>query len=131
MNEFALIEEKNNIQEIKETDGELYIKNYTIKNVEHYIIRKRDKKLKIACTKINGIIYITINGDYILDYKKILFYNKIEIKNNICYITNPITGDIQIPNCDLEIINKAFELMDIYHKKQKSVLENLLSFILH
>ena len=107
---------KNNdeITELKEHLGKLIIKQFSGVGTDNFVIKKFDgKKISFSFFKLNGIHYISINGEHILDYRKfvnIQQISKIEKEDgtsNSIQIKNSFIGNITIHNCDIDIFKKA------------------------
>jgi len=120
--------------ELKEHEGKLIIKQYSGINSDNFIIKKYDgKKIAFSFFKINGIYYVSINGDHIIDYKKFINIQQIsKIEQDDIQsikIRNMYIGDIIIQNCDPEIFQKALSVMANYMKNKSSYISDLLHFI--
>ena len=116
---------KNNdeITELKEHLGKLIIKQFSGVGTDNFVIKKFDgKKISFSFFKLNGIHYISINGEHILDYRKfvnIQQISKIEKEDgtsNSIQIKNSFIGNITIHNCDIDIFKKALDVMNTYMK---------------
>jgi hypothetical protein len=120
--------------ELKEHEGKLIIKQYSGINSDNFVIKKFDgKKISFSFFKLNGIYYVSINGDHIIDYKKfvnIQQISKIEQDNIVAVkIKNAYIGDITINNCDPEIFHKALNVMSNYMKNKSSYVSDLMHFV--
>jgi hypothetical protein len=122
--------------ELKEHEGKLIIKQYSGINSDNFIIKKYDgKKISFSFFKLNGIYYININGEHIIDYKKfvnIQQISKIEQegdKMSSIKVKNAYIGDIMIHNCDPEIFQKALSVMSNYMKNKSSYVSDLMHFV--
>jgi hypothetical protein len=121
-----------NLTEFKEHEGKLIIKQYSGINMDNYIIKKYDKsdiskhpkKLSFSFCRLNGIYYINLNGEHMIDYKK--FVNIQQISNTVindipCVkLKNNYIGDIILENCDTEILHKSLEIMNKYMKNKSN-----------
>lgn len=120
--------------ELKEHDGTLIIKQYYGINSDNFIIKKIDtikKKLCFSFFKLNGIYYVSINGEHIIDYKrfiKIEQISKVQDTNHI-KLKNSHIGEIILYNCDTDILQKALKVMDIYIKSKANYITNIKEFI--
>ena len=131
----------DNLTEFKEHEGKLIIKQYSGINTDNYIIKKYDKndlnktpkKISFSFCKLNGIHYININGEHMIDYKKFTNIQQISntIVNNIpCVkIKNGYIGDILLENCDTEIFHKSLEIMTKYIKNKSNKFFDFLYLI--
>ena len=122
--------------ELKEHEGKLIIKQYSGINSDNFIIKKYDgKKISFSFFKLNGIYYININGEHIIDYKKFVNIQQIskieqdDEKVSSIKVKNAYIGDIMIHNCDPEIFQKALSVMSNYMKNKSSYVSDLMHFV--
>lgn len=122
--------------ELKEHEGKLIIKQYSGINSDNFIIKKYDgKKISFSFFKLNGIYYININGEHIIDYKKFVNIQQIskieseDDKISSIKVKNAYIGDIIIHNCDPEIFQKALSVMSNYMKNKSSYVSDLMHFV--
>lgn len=120
--------------EFKEYDGKLIIKQYSGINCDNFVIKKFDgKKMAFSFFKLNGIHYISINGDHIIDYKRFINIQQVSKLENsdipTITIKNRYIGDIIIYNCDTEIFHKSLNVMSKYMKNKQSVVSDFMHFI--
>jgi len=116
----------------KNANKKLIIKQYSGINTDNFIISKPDgKKISFGFFLINGIHYINLNGEHIIDYNKFIHIKKFSYNptDNYLKITSTHFGDIFIQNCDVDIFNKALVEMANYMKNKTSILSNLLYYI--
>ena len=114
-------------------NGKIFIKQYSGVNTDNFIISKMDnKKISFSFFVMNGIYYINLNGEHIMDYNKFIDIKKFSYNQNenCLKITNRHFGDIFIHNCDVDIFKKALSEMNIWMKNKRSVISNLLYYIL-
>lgn len=136
-NEFLLIDKHlskkgEDITEFRELDGKIVIKYFTGVNTENYILKKHNKKIEFSFFKINGIYYVNINGNHIIDYKK--FSNGIQQISNLSdsvIIRNYYFGEILLNNCDAELVYKALQIMKDWIKGKNSFLKNIWYYIVN
>lgn len=121
------------ITEFKEHDGKLIIKQYSGINSDNFVIKKADgKKLSFSFFKINGIHYISINGDHIIDYKRFINIqqvSKVDTDENAIKIKNGFIGDIVLYQCDTEIFQKALNVMSVYMKNKSNYVSDFMHFM--
>jgi len=123
--------------ELKEHEGKLIIKQYSGINTDNFVIKKFDgKKITFSFCKLNGIYYISINGDHIIDYKKFIniqqiskIENENDVTKNSIKIKNIHVGDIIIHNCDIEIVQKALTIMSTYMKNKTNYVSDFMHFL--
>lgn len=131
---------KNNdeITELKEYLGKLIIKQYSGIGTDNFVIKKFDgKKISFSFFKINGIHYININGEHILDYRKfvnIQKISKIEKNDNTSdsiEIRNSFIGNLVIHNCDIEIFKKSLDVMNVYMKNHRTYMNDFIYLLMN
>jgi hypothetical protein len=120
--------------EFKEHDGKLIIKQYSGINSDNFVIKKFDgKKISFSFFKLNGIYYISINGEHIIDYKHFINIQQISKLENsdipTIKIKNGYIGDMLIYNCDTEIFQKALNVMSKYMKNKHTYFSDFIYFM--
>lgn len=119
--------------EFQECDGRMIIKQYSGINTENFVVKKMDgKQLKFSFFKINGIHYIDINGEHIIDYKRFVHIQQISNVKDLdgVKIKNSIVGDIVIHNCDTEIFRKSLDVMQRHMKIKSNFFSEFVNLIL-
>jgi hypothetical protein len=120
------------ITESKECDGKILVKQFTGINSENFIIKKGDgKELAFSLCKINGIYYVNLNGQHMIDYKKFTKIQSVCNVNNDVRFKNLFDGDIILKNCDVEIFQRALEVMNDWMNKQTNWFHDIVYFITH
>lgn len=124
--------------EFKECEGRLIIKQYSGINTDNFVIKKMDgKRLSFSFFKINGIHYININGEHIIDYKRFVNIQQISkyditgVDTESIKVKNGFIGDIIIHNCDPEIFKKSLDIMAKYMKHKNNYISDFIYFIFH
>lgn len=119
--------------EFKEYEGKLIIKQYTGINSENFVIKKFDgKKISFSFFKLNGIYYVNINGEHVIDYRKFINIQQIsKIDNDSIKLKNLYIGEIIIHNCDPEMFYKALSTMYDYMKIKSNYISDFMYFIFH
>ena len=126
--------------EFKECEGKLIIKQYSGINSDNFVIKKYNgKKINFSFFKLNGIYYVNINGEHIIDYKRFINIQQISkieptLENpieNAIKIKNGYIGDIIIYNCDPEIFQKTLSVMASYMKNKNSYMSDFIYFAFH
>lgn len=119
------------ITEFKEHDDKLIIKQYSGINSDNFIIKKFDgKKISFSFFKLNGIHYVSINGDHIIDYKRFINIQQVsKLEDSTIKVTNAYIGDILIHNCDTEIFTKALKTMAKYMSNKKTYMSDFMYFM--
>lgn len=133
------------ITEFREVDGKILIKHFTGVNTDNYILKKyvtnnEDTyvmKIEFSFFQINGIYYININGNHIIDYKK--FSKGIQQISNVKSLSDELScnviirncyfGEIILQNCDTELVYKMLNVMKDWIKGKNSFFKNLLYYI--
>lgn len=131
MDDFIIIEnhkkDKEKIIEIKEIDGNIYIKQLCGANCEKFTIKKNKLKIECGIFKLNGVKYVNINGNIIMEATKMI---EIEYMTNYCnnvLIRNKYVGEIVINNCDVEMLQKMLGIIEA--KTKKTFDEKIKHFI--
>jgi hypothetical protein len=124
--------------EFKECEGRLIIKQYSGINTDNFVIKKMDgKRLSFSFFKINGIHYININGEHIIDYKRFVNIQQIskhdtsDSDTESIKVKNGFIGEIIIHNCDPEIFKKSLDIMAKYMKDKNNYISDFIYFIFH
>ena len=134
--DYLLIDKMQNkkgdiVTELKECEGKLIIKQYSGINTDNFIIKKADgKKIAFSFFKINGIYYVNINGEHIIDYKRFVNIQQIsKHDNNSIKVKNSFIGDIIITNCDVEMFSKSLSTMNKYMKHKTTYYTDFMYFM--
>ncbi len=113
-------------------NGKIFIKQYSGVNTDNFVISKADgKKVSFSFFTTNGIYYINLNGEHIMDYNKFINIKKFSYNTteNYLKISNNHFGDIYVHNCDVDIFKKALIEMASWMKNKTSFVSNLLYYI--
>lgn len=136
IDEYLLIDKTQNkkgenLTELKECEGKLIIKQYSGINTDNFIIKKSDgKKITFSFFKINGIYYVNINGEHIIDYKRFVNIQQISKHEDSCIkVKNSFIGDIIINNCDVEMFSKSLSIMNKYMKHKTTYYTDFMYFM--
>lgn len=116
----------------KNETTKLTIKQYSGINTDNFIIYSNNgKKISFGFFSINGIYYINLNGEHIIDYYKFIQIKKIsyDSNENCLKISNNQLGDIYIPNCDTDVFAKALSEMNRWMKNKYSMMSSLYYLI--
>ena len=120
-----------NMTELKECEGKLIIKQFSGINTDNFVIKKSDgKKIAFSFFKINGIYYVNINGEHIIDYRRFVNIQQIsKHETDSVKIKNAFIGDVIINNCDVEMFSKSMSIMNKYMKHKTNYYTDLMYFI--
>lgn len=136
--EFLIIDNQkiNNtdVTNIKEKlSDDIVFKQYSGLNTENFIFRKLNGKiLHISLFKLNGIYYININGEHIIDYKRFKNIQCIsQIDDNNINIKNSYLGQLKISNCDVELFKKSLFILAEWMKKKTSFFSDFLYYLFY
>ena len=139
MDDYMIIDTRRNdtgetISKIVSFDdhGKIIIKQYSGINTDNFVITKHDgKKISFSFFTMNGIYYINLNGEHVMDYYKFINIKKISynITDNTLKISHHHFGDIYIQNCDVDVFKKALLEMNTWIKNKKSMWSNILYYI--
>lgn len=119
--------------EFQECDGRMITKQYSGINTDNFIVKKIDgKQLKFSFFKLNGIHYVDINGEHIVDYKRFVNIQQVSKVKEVdgIKVKNHMVGDITIPNCDTEIFKKSLDVMHRHMKHKNSYWIEFLNMLL-
>lgn len=126
------ISKKGDITELKECDGKILIKQFSGLNTDNFIIKKYNgKKIEFSFFKLNGIYYVNINGQHIIDYKKFINIQHVSNENENVKVKNSYIGDLLLENCDIDIFYKTLTIMADWMKSKNSYFKELLYFLFH
>ena len=120
-----------NMTELKECEGKLIIKQFSGINTDNFVIKKSDgKKISFSFFKINGIYYVNINGEHIIDYRRFVNIQQIsKHEESNVKIKNAFIGDIIINNCDVEMFSKSLSTMNKYMKHKTNYYTDFMYFM--
>ena len=119
--------------EFQECENRMIIKQYSGINTDIFEVKKIDgKKLKFSFFKINGINYVDINGEHIIDYKRFINIQQVSVVKEVdgIKVMNNMIGDIVIHNCDPEIFKKSLNVMQRHMKHKTNYLSDLVNLLL-
>ena len=126
----------NDTAEFKDCEGKMIIKQYSGVNSDNFVIKKIDgKRINFSFFKINGIYYVNINGEHIVDYRRftnIQQISKLENNEDKTYsikIKNSYIGDIIIHNCDPEMFQKSLSVMQRHMKNKNTYYHDFMYFV--
>lgn len=127
------IETDNDIKHItnvKEKLGEIIIKQYSGLNTENFLLRKSNGKvLHISLFKLNGIFYININGEHIIDYKRFKNIQCISQIDENVVVKNSYIGQLKISKCDVDLFKKALFIVSEWMKKKTSFFNDFFYYL--
>ncbi len=121
-NDFHVISENNGIN----------VKQYKCYNSNVLVLTKNNLKVKFNYYKLNGIVFININGDHLFDFKTLLLIDmleniKEEDKTNLS-IKHSRLGEIKIKNCNVEIFEKGLCIINEWIEKNKNFFKDLYGY---
>lgn len=120
------------IPEFKKIDGKILIKHFVGINTDNFVLKKADgTEFKFSFFKINGIYYINVNNYHIIDYKKFTNIQQIFKENGNIKIKGKHFGEIEIKNCDLDLIKKGLGIMDEFIRTRTSFWKDLVNYIIY
>lgn len=119
------------LSECRETDGKLIVQHFSGINCDNYIVKKQcGKKLHYSFFKMNGIYYVSLNGEHIVDYKKFCDgLMHVSNQGSSVVVTNTFFGKITLIDCDTDIIYKSLQLMKQWMKGKTNFFSNILYYI--
>jgi len=109
------------------TEAGISITQFSGTNTDNFILRKQNgKHIEFSFFKLNGIYYVNFNGYHIVDYRKFVKIQQITKDGNNVIIKIFDMQEIQLSNCDVELVHKAIKLMAEWMKGRSSFLSELL-----
>lgn len=121
---------KKNLKEFVHLEDKILIKHSIGVNSDNYLLKKsNNKKLQFSLFKLNNIFYVNINSEHIIDYRKFTCIQKITTKNNDLIVKNSYIGELIIPNCDIDLIQKSLVIMSDWMKKKKTWYNDIIYWI--
>ena len=118
--------------EFKECDGKILIKQFSGLNTDNFIIKKfNGKKLEFSFFKLNGIHYVNINGNHIIDYKRFINIQHISKSDDDVKIQNLYIGELILKDCDVDIVHKALTTMANWMKSKQTFFKDIMYFMFH
>ncbi|NDD83468.1 hypothetical protein EB118_12265 [bacterium] len=130
VSDFIVVDTYNEVMEFKESDGKILVKQYSGVGTENFEVKKKcGMKLTFSFFKLNGIYYVNINGEHIMDYRKFVHITQISQLESGVRLRTLYFGDITLPNCDIHLIRRALEVMSEWMRKHKTVLGELWYYL--
>lgn len=118
--------------EFKESDGKLIIKHFSGVNTDNFIVKKcNGKQLQFSFFKINGIYYVTLNGNHIIDYRKFVHIQSVSNVGDNVKIYNNYIGSIELQNCDIDVFEKSLHVMADWVKKKSTWWNDFMYHLFH
>ena len=101
-------------------------------NTYNFIIKKfNGKKLEFSFFKLNGIHYVNINGNHIIDYKRFINIQHISKSDDDVKIQNLYIGELILKDCDVDIVHKALTTMANWMKSKQTFFKDIMYFMFH
>jgi len=119
------------ITDTKEKCGDIIFKQYSGLNTENFLFRKGEYKLQISLFKLNGIYYININGEHIIDYRRFKNIQCISQNQENVNIKNSYFGQLKISKCDVELFKYSLFVLSEWMKKKTSFFSDFLYYMFH
>lgn len=119
------------VTDTKEKFGDIIFKQYSGLNTENFVFRKNNYKLQISLFKLNGIYYININGEHIIDYRRFKNIQCMSQNEDNVNIKNSYFGQLKISNCDVELFKYALFVLSEWMKKKTSFFSDVLYYLFH
>lgn len=118
--------------EFRECDGTILVRHFSGVNSENFLIKKADGKcMGFAFIKINGVQYVNLNGHHMIDYRKFIHIQSVSNEGENVRMKNFFIGDVLLLNCDVEIFQKALEIMARWMKNNVKWLNDIVYYIFH
>jgi hypothetical protein len=81
--------------------------------------------------KLNGIYYININGEHIIDYRRFKNIQCISQNAENINIKNSYFGQLKITNCDVELFKHSLIVLSEWMKKKTSIFSDFLYYLFY
>ena len=116
--------------EFKECDGKLLIKHFSGLNSENFVIKKYNgKRFEFSLFKLNGVYYVNINGHHIIDYRRFINIESISNTSDGVKILNTYIGELMVPGCETDMIQRALMVMADWMKHRKKWWNDLWYYL--
>lgn len=111
---------------------EVNVKHINNGSTDKFVVNTSSKTLQFVFFKANGIYFININNEHIIDYKQFAKVKNIKQMNNGKDITLSIGKEsLLIKDCDVVIIQKALIVMSEFMKTKSSLYKDLMYILFH
>jgi hypothetical protein len=118
--------------EFKECDGKILVKHFSGLNSENFVIKKYNgKRLDFSFFKLNGIYYVNLNGHHIIDYRRFISIQSVSNVADDVKIVNCYIGELNLSNCDVDIVQKALVVMANWIKHKTKWWSEIMYYLFH
>ena len=101
-------------------------------SIDKFTIVKAEKKLEFAFFKANGVYFVNINNDHIIDYKQFCRVKSLKQSSNGSDVVLCIgASNMAIKNCDVQMVQKALIVMSDFMKTKSSLYKDLMYILFH
>lgn len=122
LEDFQLIEDKKGID----------ITQYKSYNSNVLVLKRDNLKIKFNYYKLNGSIFVNINGEHLFDFKVLLLIdlvtNKKEGETMNIVIKHCKLGEITIRNCNVDMFQKGLHIINDWVNKNRNILKDLYGY---
>jgi hypothetical protein len=123
---------ENDNKVITNDENKIIIRHYSGINTENFQLKKANgKRIQFSIFKLNGMYYVNINGEHIMDYRRFISIQSITNDNTDVKIQNVYIGELKIVNCDIDLVKKSLIIMAEWMKKNVSWLNYIMYVIFH
>lgn len=128
-NSYLFIDKHKSTTSVREFDGKYVISQSSGVNSENFVIKRNSKELQFSIFKLNGIYYVNLNGQHIIDYKTFVKISQISmVEDDSVKVYNPCIGTIVLKNCEVDLVCKALKLMNDWMKGKLSFWKDIYNF---
>jgi hypothetical protein len=112
--------------EIIEMGDNILLRHTTGVNSENYILAQQNGlQVKFSVVDIEGMYYVSINNEHVLDYKKFMLFECVKNIGRDTVIEYVYTDDIVIKNCNVFLIHKMIDILQDNLKKKIGMFYNI------
>jgi hypothetical protein len=99
------------LETVEISDG-ILIRHTSGINCENYIIaHQTNGQVRFSIFKIDGVWFISINGEHVIDYKKFADITSISMCMNGVVLENYHVGKIHIDNANIDLVKRMLLVM--------------------
>ena len=135
MNDFLIIENHKLNKQLDvvlttEKSDKVVIQQYSGTNTENFRFASTNSTLFLSLFKLNGIWYININGEHVVNYKQFIRFQRVENTQSGIQIINNFCGNMNITNCKSDVFCKSISVISNWMKQThpSSLWKELLYF---
>lgn len=99
-------------------------------NSDNYTLAQQNgSQVKFSVVKIESMYYVSINNEYVLDYKKFMMFDRISYTGKDTVIYYMYMPCIVVKGCDVSMVNKMISILQDNIKQKIGFLYNIKYYI--